>query len=173
MFRCGVVFQLKAVSGTRRARPRTGACATIMPDVRIVLITANRTLAAAGTRAFLSAGINSSVVSSCPNFIMQDNKRDVAIIFVDLDCLGMAKMPELRAFVSKTKGISVIAMCNSAKTSNREMVEILSSGVNDVITNSIDMTLLIAKTKAHLRRFGADLQKNEQAAEKWLNRENT
>ncbi|HBA62134.1 MAG TPA: hypothetical protein DCZ92_15235 [Elusimicrobia bacterium] len=144
-----------------------------MPDYRIVLITANRNLAAAGTRAFISAGINSSVVSSCANFIMQDNKRDVAIVFLDLDCLGLAKMADLRAFVGKTKGISVIAMCDSARTSNREMVEILSSGVNDVINNSIDMTLLIAKTKAHLRRYGADQLKNEQAAQKWLDRNNS
>ena len=165
--------QFKAGKETRRVRPCTGRGVKNMPDIRIVLITANRTLAAAGTRAFLSAGINSSVVSSCPNFIMQDNKRDVAIVFLDLDCLGMAKMAELRAFVSKIKGISVIAMCDAARTSNREMVEILSSGVNDVITNSIDMTLLIAKTRAHLRRFGTDVQKNEQAAEKWLNRNNT
>ena len=142
-----------------------------MPDFKIVLITANKNLAAAGTRAFISAGINASVVSSCPNFLMQD-KRDVAIVFLDLDCLGMAKMADLRAFVGKTKGISVIAMCDSARTSNREMVDILSSGVNDVIHNSIDMTLLIAKTKAHLRRFGADVLKNERAAEKWLQRDN-
>ena len=142
-----------------------------MPDLKIVLITGNKNLAAAGTRAFISAGINSSIVSSCPNFIMQD-KRDVAIVFLDLDCLGMAKMADLRAFVKNAKGISVIAMCDSARTSNREMVEILSSGVNDVINNSIDMTLLIAKTKAHLRRIGADLLKNEHAAEKWLKREN-
>jgi len=40
------------------------------------------------------------------------------------------------------------------KTSNRQTVEILATGVNDLIPNAIDMNLLTAKTRAHLRRLG-------------------
>ncbi|OGS13501.1 MAG: hypothetical protein A2285_04310 [Elusimicrobia bacterium RIFOXYA12_FULL_57_11] len=125
-----------------------------MPDQKVLLITANAGLSAAAAGAFASVYIQLVVLTSCAKFPVQDKPKFI-LVLLDMDSLGAAKMSELRAFLARMRGLPVIALCDMAKTPNKDTVEILSTGVNDVIPNAINMNLLIAKTRAHLRRLGA------------------
>lgn len=138
-----------------------------MSDLKVLLITANTVLAGATARTFSSANIQLTVLTSCAKFPVQD-KPHYILVLLDLDSLGMAKMSELRSFLARMRGLAVIAMCDMTRTSNRETVEILSTGVNDIIPNAIDMNLLMAKTKSHLRRLGAvNPASDDRAAGTW------
>jgi len=138
-----------------------------MQSSKIFLITTNDVLAGGALKAFVSAGISPVLLRSCQDFFAQ-NWKDACIVFLDLNRLGGNKPAELKSFIGKAHEASVIAMCDTAKISNKEMVEILSSGVDDAISTSIDMTLLIAKTKAYMRRVEVRRsQINDRAAEKW------
>lgn len=138
-----------------------------MPNYKIFLITASEILATSASKAFASAGINFAQLRSCADFFAQ-GWRETDIIFLDLACVGRNKPSELKTFLGKIREVSVIAMCDAAKTSHDEMVEILSSGVDDAISTSIDMSLLIAKTRAYLRRVDLrHIMKTERAAQKW------
>ena len=138
-----------------------------MPNFQIFLITADNVLAGGALKAFASAGFNSVLLRSCADFFAQ-GWRETGIIFLDLACVGRDKPAELKTFFGKTHESSVIAMCDTAKTPSGEMVEILSSGVDDVISTSIDMSLLIAKTRAYIRRVEVrHIIKIERAAKKW------
>ncbi|HNW44122.1 MAG TPA: hypothetical protein PKI19_06435 [Elusimicrobiales bacterium] len=138
-----------------------------MADQRVLLITANSNLASAAARTFASAYIPLVTVTACAKFTTQDKPKFI-LVLLDMDSLGIAKMSELRSFLARMRGLSVIAMCDMARTPNRETVEILATGVNDVIPNAIDMNLLIAKTKAHLRRLGAgNTAGTDRAAGSW------
>ncbi|HAF95880.1 MAG: hypothetical protein A2X34_01190 [Elusimicrobia bacterium GWC2_51_8] len=138
-----------------------------MPNFKIFLITANETLAANASKAFASAGFNFVLQCSCADFFAQ-GWRDAGIVFLDLACVGQDKPAELKKFLGKMREVSVIAMCETPKTSNREMIEILASGVDDAISTSIEMSLLMAKTRAYIRRVEVRrMIKTEQAAKKW------
>lgn len=144
-----------------------------MPDLKVLLITANSELSAAATRAFASAYIQLVVLTSCAKFPVQDKPKFI-LVLLDMDSLGIAKISELRAFLGRMRGLAVIAMCDMAKTPNKVTVEILSTGVNDVMPNAIDMNLLIAKTRAHLRRLGAsNPTATDRAAGGWTRGEGT
>lgn len=134
-----------------------------MPDLKVLLITANPSLADAAGRAFGSAFIPCATVNS-PAKVQVGDKRNYCLVLLDLDCLGISKMFELKSFLSRMIGLPVIAMCNMSKTSNRETVDILATGVNDLMPNAIDMNLLIAKTRAHLRRLGIGGSATDRAA---------
>lgn len=125
-----------------------------MPDFKVLLITTKAELSAAAERAFASAYIQLAVLTSCTKFLVQDKPKFV-LVLLDMDSLGTAKIMELKAFLARMRGLPVIAMCDMTKTPNKVTVEILSTGVNDVMPNAIDMNLLIAKTRSHLRRLGA------------------
>lgn len=138
-----------------------------MADHKVLLITANTVLSGAASRTFSSASIQLVVMPSCAKFTVQD-KPNYILVLLDMDSLGVAKMSELRSFLARMRGLAVIAMCDMTRTSNSQTVEILSTGVNDIIPNAIDMNLLMAKTKAHLRRLGAaNPASNDRAAGTW------
>lgn len=138
-----------------------------MPDQKVLLITTNASLSAAAARTFASAYIPLITLTSCTKFPVQDKPKFI-LVLLDMDSLGIAKISELKAFLARMRGLSVIALCDMAKTPNRVTVEILSTGVNDLIPNAIDMNLLIAKTKSHLRRLGGgNTAGTDRAADTW------
>lgn len=144
-----------------------------MPDLKVLIITANTALSGAVLRTFQSAYIPVSTVTSCAQVQIVD-KRNICLVLLDMDSLGIAKLSELKSFLAKMRGVPVIAMCNMAKTSNSQSVEILATGVNDLIPNAIDMNLLTAKTRAHLRRLGlgGNPSTNDRAANNLNRRDN-
>ena len=142
-----------AAGGTSASTPRPGSQVNTMPDKKVLIITANTALSGAVLRTFQSAYIPVSALTSCAQVQLAD-KGNISLILLDMDSLGIARISELKHFLAKMRGLPVIALCNMQKTSNSQTVEILATGVNDVIPNAIDMNLLTAKTRAHLRRLG-------------------
>jgi len=134
-----------------------------MPDYKIIIISADIPFSEAAGRAFLPAGVQPILIASCDRFPMQ-NKPMYSLVLLDMDCLGAAKVAEMKAFLARIKGLPVIAICDMGRMTNRDTVEILDAGANDVFAKNLPPVLLVAKTKAHLRR-GSD---NERAASSWL-----
>ena len=134
-----------------------------MSDSKLLLITASTALSRAVASAFASMFIEVTVLSGCARFSVQDRMK-YKLVLLDLDSLGPDKVSELRGFLAKANGLPVLAMCDMTRTSNGEVVRILSTGVNDVMPNAIDMNVLVAKTKSHLRRLGVNNPANDRAA---------
>ncbi len=134
-----------------------------MPRQKVLVITAAAALADALSRALSPIGILLTIISDWQKFQIQD-KPMYSLALLDMDTLGMAKFPELSTFLSNMKGLPVIVLYDAAKVTNRDTVEVLKAGANDMIAQDTPSPLMAAKIKAHLRR-GTE---NDRAAGGWL-----
>ena len=75
------------------------------------------------------------------------------LALVDVEHFCCEKLDELKLFLATRKGVSMIAMCDPGKISNSRVAELLEAGADDFISPTIDRKVLLAKIRAHLRRF--------------------
>ncbi len=75
------------------------------------------------------------------------------LIFAEIGAPGMAAPRDLAALLGSRKNLSVIVFSGYGKTSNALISGFLESGADDFITTDIDEKVLLAKTKAHIRRL--------------------
>jgi DNA-binding response OmpR family regulator len=134
-----------------------------MVEQKVLVITSSPAVSDAVSRALSPAGILSLIISDWRKFQIQD-KPMYALALLDMDILGTANFPELKTFLSSMKGLPVIVLFAAEKVSNRDTVEILGAGADDMIAHNTPSALLAAKIRAHLRRGAA----NDKAAGGWL-----
>lgn len=79
-----------------------------------------------------------------------DGVKGLALISISLEDLKSAG--DLKIFITGRKNLSAIIVGYKDKTSNREIADLLESGADDFIHESIDERVLLSKIKAHLRR---------------------
>ncbi|MEI7528791.1 MAG: hypothetical protein WCK76_07595 [Elusimicrobiota bacterium] len=128
-----------------------------MQDLKILIITSNAALSAAAAGAFAAARVQATGLPACRHFSARPDPGFL-LVLLDLAVLGPDKIAELKAFLVLARGLSVIAMFEAGRTPDRVIVEILSAGADDAMSNATEIPLLVAKTKAHLRRLAAQEQ---------------
>ena len=75
------------------------------------------------------------------------------LVFAEIGAPGMAAPKDLKTLLNGRKNLSVIVFSGYGKTSNALISGFLESGADDFITTDIDEKVLLAKTKAHIRRL--------------------
>ena len=75
------------------------------------------------------------------------------LALIEICAKGVATPRDLKIFLSGRKNISVLVFSKPEKTSNLDISAFLENGADDFIPSNIDEKVLLAKTKAHIRRL--------------------
>ena len=75
------------------------------------------------------------------------------LAFMEICPGGLSSVRDLETFLHGRKNISVIVFSKPGKTPNSEISAYLECGADDFITSDIDESVLLSKTKAHIRRL--------------------
>jgi len=75
------------------------------------------------------------------------------LALVEICANGLASPKDLKTLLNGRNNIAVIVFSQPGKISNSEISGFLENGADDFITSDIDEEVLLAKTKAHMRRL--------------------
>ncbi|OGS12853.1 MAG: hypothetical protein A2234_01250 [Elusimicrobia bacterium RIFOXYA2_FULL_58_8] len=94
-------------------------------------------------------------VKLLPNLasIAQHAQDAWGIVFAEISPGALATTKDLKAILGGRKNISFIVFSKPDKTTNTMISEFLENGADDFITSDLDETILLSKTKAHIRRL--------------------
>lgn len=84
---------------------------------------------------------------------LDQSREGCGLLFAEIGAGGMASPPDLAALLVGRKNLSVIVFGAPGRTGNELISGFLENGADDFITTDIDEKVLLAKTKAHIRRL--------------------
>lgn len=116
------------------------------------LVTPDRELADKWYRLFSRERLNVKPLLSLSLFSRTPDET-WGLAFVEIGPEGLREPRDLKTFLGGAKNISVIVFSKPGKITNARISGFLENGADDFITSDIDETVLLSKTKAHIRRL--------------------